>query len=75
MLDIRYAAKESPTIQAKGQAGWDWPTQFSFQNLEVKRDDLEVKTSLTWKEGFANFSKLVIADTQGSLLTGQMVRQ
>ena len=70
LLDIRYAAKESPTIQAKGQASWDWPTQFSFQNLEVKRDDLEVKTSLTWKEGFANFSKLVIADNQGSLLTG-----
>jgi hypothetical protein len=71
LQDIRYTSVESPTIIAKGQAGWDWPTQFSFQDLEVKRDDLEIKTSLTWKEGFANFSKLVVADSQGSLLTGQ----
>ncbi|MDB4353885.1 translocation/assembly module TamB domain-containing protein, partial [Akkermansiaceae bacterium] len=71
LQDLRYTAKESPTIQAQGHASWDWPTQFSFKDLEVKRDDIELKTSLTWKEGFANFSKLLVADTQGSLITGQ----
>lgn len=68
---VNYAAKEAPVITASGKGSWNWPEQFSFQNLIVKRDGIEARSSLTWKEGFARISELRVADDQGSLVSGK----
>ena len=68
---INYAAKQAPVIQATGKASWNWPEQFSLKDLIVKRDGIEARSSLTWKDGLARFSELRVADGEGALIRGK----